>query len=37
MVVVRGCGVRVIVDISACVIVDGLINPMVLAWMMIGC
>ena len=27
----------VIVDISACVIVDGLINPTVLAWLMIGC
>ena len=26
-----------IVDISACVIVDGLINPTVLAWLMIGC
>ena len=43
MVVVRGCGVRVIVDIcvivgiSVCVIVDGLINPTVLAWLMIDC
>ena len=26
-----------IVDISACVIVDGLINPTMLAWMMIDC
>ena len=37
MVVVRGCGVRVIVDISACVVVDGLIKPTVLAWLMIDC
>ena len=44
MVVVRGCGVRVIVGISVrvivgisvCVIVDGLINPTALAWL-IGC
>ena len=26
-----------IVDISACVVVDGLINPTALAWLMIGC
>ena len=37
MVVVMGCGVRVIVDISVCVIVDGLINATVLAWLMIDC
>ena len=36
MVVVRGCGVRVIVGISVCVIVDGMINPTALAWL-IGC
>ena len=41
--VVWGSGIRAhywkwsfIIDISACVIVDGLINPIVLAWM-IGC
>ena len=26
-----------IVDISACVIADGLTNPTVLVWLMIGC
>ena len=33
LIVLSSCRVRIIVDISACIIVDGLINPTVLAWM----
>ena len=33
LLVLLGCGVRIIVDISACIIVDGMINPTVLAWL----
>ena len=43
--VIWGSGIRAhdwkqnleMVDISGCVIFDGLINPMVLAWLMISC